>query len=309
LPAAKSAALSAELGDSAYFAIEGRPERRSGEPLPSIRATSNQFMQSLRIPVLEGREFSPTDGPHSPHVVVLSRVFARFYWPNSSPVGQRIQLQKGGEWLTVVGVAADVIDDWFTGKPSSLVYLPYAQSVPNSVRFVIRAKANPLSLAVPVRAQLQTIDPAVPVLDLNAMVQSLAEERSGVAAAAQAMSTYAAIALLLAVTGIYAVVSYLVSMRTRDIGVHMALGATSGNILRMMTQQTGRLIVAGVGGGLLISIALTRLITHFLFDAVQLENWLWFALTGMLLLASFIAAYLPALRASRIDPLTALRHE
>lgn len=309
LPAASSVALSADLGESASFAIQGRPERRSGEPLPGVLATSSEYLQSLRIPLLDGREFLSSDGPRAPRVVVLSQVFAHFYWPNSSPVGQRVQLQKGGEWLTVVGVAADVIDDWFSGKPSSVVYVPYSQMVPNDARFLVRANGDAAAMSLPVRAQLHAIDAAVPLLYLSPMVKTLAEERSGVGAAAQAMSTYAVIALLLAITGIYAVVSYLVSMRTRDIGVHMALGATSGDVLRMMTRQTGRLILGGVAGGLLVSVALTRLITHFLFDAVQLENSLWFGLTGVLLLASFVAAYLPALRASRIDPLTALRHE
>ena len=188
VPAASSAALSADLGNAPYFAIEGRPERRSGEPLPGVLAVSGQYLRSLRIPLIEGRESAATDGPLAPRVIVLSHVFAHFYWPNSSPIGQRIKLKKGGEWVTVVGVAADVVDDWFTGKPSSRVYVPYTQAVPNDVRFIVRTNANPLAVAMPVRAQLQVLDPAVPLLDLNSMVQSLAEERAGVAAAAQAMA-------------------------------------------------------------------------------------------------------------------------
>jgi len=309
MPGVSSAGLSAHLGNAAYFAIEGRPEHRSGEPLPDLVAISSRYLDALRIPLLEGRGISLADTPQSPRTVVLSKTLARFYWPNSSPIGYRIKLEQGGEWLTVAGVSADVIDDWFTGKPASLAYVSYSQSVPLSSQFVIRGKSDPLTLAAAVRAHLQSLDPDVPLLDLNSLEQAMADERAGVRAAAHTMSTYAAIALLLAITGIYAVVSYLVSMRTRDIGVHMALGASRGHVLKMMTRQTGKLIVLGVAGGLLLSVWLTRLMAHILFDVVQLDAPLWFVLTFTLLAAAFLAAYLPALRATKIDPISALRHE
>jgi putative ABC transport system permease protein len=141
------------------------------------------------------------------------------------------------------------------------------------------------------------------------MAQAMAEERSGVQAAARTMTSYAAIALLLAVTGIYAVVSYLVSRRTRDIGVHMALGATGFDVLKMITRQTGKLIFAGVACGILLSSGLTRLMAHVLLGVVQLDTPVWFEVTFVLLATAFLAAYLPAVRATKIDPVTALRHE
>jgi putative ABC transport system permease protein len=309
LPGVSSAGLSSELGTPSYFAIEGRPEHRSGEPLPSVVTASSQYLKALRIPMLSGRAISNADTAQSPRVIVLSKTFAHFYWANGSPIGQRIQLERGGQWLKVVGVSADVIEDWFGGKPSSLAYVPYSQSVPTSVEFVVRTKGDPLALAVPVRTQLQSLDPAVPLLDLNSKEKAMAEERSGVRAAAGAMSTYAVIALLLAITGIYSLVSYLVSMRTRDIGIHMALGATRADVLKMTTRQTGKLIVFGIAGGLLLSIVLTRVMAHLLFDVVQLDAPLWFVLTSTLLAAAFLAAYLPAIRATHIDPVNALRHE
>ena len=309
IPGISSVGLSSRQGAPAYFAIEGRPEHRSGEPLPSVVPISGRYLDSMRIPLLEGRSISADDTVSAPHTVVLSKTIARFYWPNASPVGQRLKFEQGGEWLTVVGVTADVIDDWFGGKPANLAYVSYAQFLPRSVEFVVRTQGAPLALAPVVRARLQSVDPAVPLLDLNTMEQALMEQRSGVQAAARTMAMYAVIALLLAITGIYAVVSYLVSMRTRDIGVHMALGATRAHVLKMMTQQTGRWILLGVAGGLVLSAWLTRLMAHVLLDVVQLDAPLWFVLTSALLGAAFLAAFLPALRATKIDPLTALRHD
>jgi predicted permease len=308
VPGASSAALAA-FQSPAYFAIEGQPELRSGQPRPDIAAVSERYLDVLRIPMLGGRAISSFDTAQSSHAAVLSKSFAHFYWPNSNPIGHRIRWEAGGEWFTVVGISADVIQDWFSGRPSNVAYVSYAQSAPSFAQFVVRTQGPPMALASTVRSQLQVIDPSVPLSDLNSLEQALAEERSGVRAAARTMSSYAAIALLLAITGIYAVVSYLVSMRTRDIGVHIALGATRMHVLQMMTRQTGELIVCGVAAGLLMSVLLTRVMAHVLFDVVQLDAPLWFLLTFVLLAAAFLAAYLPALRATKIDPMTALRHE
>ena len=209
------------------------------------------------------------------------------------------------------GVSGDVIEDWFlAAQPENLVYVPYSQSVPASVGFVVRTKGDPLALATPVRKQLQSLDPAVPLLDLNSMERAMAEERAGVRAAAGAMSTYAAIALLLAITG------YLrrrfvfgIHAHSRYPGIHLALGATRTDVLKLATRQTGKLIIFGVAGGLLLSIVLTRVMAHVLLDVVQLDAPVWFVLTSILMGAALLAAYLPALRATKIDPLNALRHE
>jgi ABC-type antimicrobial peptide transport system permease subunit len=181
--------------------------------------------------------------------------------------------------------------------------------VPSIAEVFVRTMADPSAVAPAVRTGLQSLDPTVPLFDVNIMTKSMADERSGVEAAARTMTSYAAIALLLAVTGIYAVVSYLVSMRTRDIGVHMALGATGLDVLKMITRQTGKLIFAGVGFGIALALLLTRLMAHLLFGVVQLDMPVWFVLTLVLLATAFLAAYLPAVRATKIDPVTALRHD
>ena len=309
VPGVSSAALRSAHGLSEQFAIEGRPAARAGDPMPEVAAVSTRYFEAMRIPLLAGRSFSAADRNQSPPVVILSKAFAHVYWPNSSPLGHRIKLASSGDWLKVVGVSADVIDNWTTGEPASLAYVSYAQAVPSFAEIVVRANAEPPALAPAVRARLQSLDPAVPLFDLNTMEQAMAEERSGVKAAAETMTSYAVIALLLAITGIYAVVSYLVSVRTRDIGVHMALGATPLQVLKMMTHQTGKLILAGLACGVLLSLGLTRLMSHVLLGFVQLDARVWFDLTFILFITAFLAAYLPATRATKIDPLIALRHD
>jgi putative ABC transport system permease protein len=309
VPGVSSGGLSASLGSAQQFAIEGRPQPRSGDPLPTIIPVSSRYLESLRIPLLEGRSLSAADRAQSRKVVVLSKSFAQVYWPNSSPIGQRVKLDPAEDWFTVVGVAANVIDNWVTGEPASRAYVSYAQVVPSTAEIFVRTVADPSAVAPAVRARLQSLDPTVPLFDVNIMTKAMADERSGVQAAARTMTSYAAIALLLAVTGIYAVVSYLVSMRTRDIGVHMALGATGVDVLKMITRQTGKLIFAGIGFGIALALLLMRLMAHLLFGVVQLDTPVWFVLTLVLLATAFLAAYLPAVRATKIDPVTALRHD
>ena len=310
VPGVSSAGISSNQGTPLHFSIEDRPQLRPADPSPHMIAVSGRYWDSLRIPLLEGRGLSSADRASSARVVVLSRAFAHYYWPGSSPIGHRVKFDAASsDWLTVVGVSADVIDDWFNGQPSNRAYVSYAQFVPSSAEFVARTRRDPVSLIPAARAQLQALAPTVPLFEFKTMEQAMAEERSGVHAAATTMTSYAVIALLLAVTGIYAVVSYLVSMRTHDIGVHMALGATRFRVLKMMMRQTGQLIVVGLACGVTLSLLLTRLMAHFLFDVVQLNPQVWIALTFILLAAALLAAYLPAVRATRIDPISALRNE
>jgi putative ABC transport system permease protein len=309
IPGIGSSAISSNQGPPRHFAIEGRPDLRPGEPLPSVVAVSPLYLELLRIPLLQGRGISSADHSSTSLTVVLSKTFAHYYWPDASPIGHRIKFTDSEDWLTVVGVSADVISDWFNGKPSNRAYVSYAQLVPSSAEVVARTSGDPVALIPAVRTQLQLLAPTVPLFDFKTMQQAMADERSGVHAAATTMTSYAIIALLLAVTGIYAVVSYLVSMRTHDIGVHIALGATRLSVLKMMMRQTGALIFLGLGCGIALSLVLTRIMAHVLFDVVQLNPQVWIGLTAILLAAALLAAYLPALRATRIDPIAALRNE
>lgn len=309
LPGVEAAALSARAGGADRLLLEGREEPRPGEPRPSVIATSARFLDAMHIPLLRGRWLRDADGPDSPKVVVISRNLADHYWPHADPVGHRIRLAGDGEWLTIVGVAADVIADWFNNRPEPRAYLPYAQAPPLAAAFDVRTHADPLAAAPALKQVIRAVDPNLPVYDVSTLRRALAEERGGVQAAARMMTTYAVIALLLAVTGVYAVVSYFVTARTHDFGVYMALGASRGQVLRMTLRQTTWLLALGLGAGLPLSFLLARALSAALFGVVSVEPVTFVLFSVVLAGAAFLASYLPSRRATHVDPMEALRVE
>jgi putative ABC transport system permease protein len=291
------------------FSIQGREEPRPGEPRPIINAVSPGYFHTLRIPMRAGRGIGPEDGPNAPRVVVVSEVMARYYWPGGNPIGQRIRLW-GPEspWLTVAGICGDV-KDWFSGNPEFTAYVSYWQTPSPFMRLSVRTAGDPLKPAANVRAEIRMVDRNQPVQGGKTLEQSLGEESSGVRAAATRMSIYAAISLLLAVMGSYAVSSFSVARRTQEIGIRMTLGATRSNILRMVLTQTARMTAIGLAAGLSLATALTQMMSHALYNAVKVEPLTFLILTALLAASALLAGYIPAYRAARIDPMGALRNE
>jgi putative ABC transport system permease protein len=304
-----AAAVDAPLGVAEMLLIEGRPEPRPGEPRPAITAVSSRYFEALRIPILEGRAIADRDRPGAQRVVVVSRSLAQHYWPGASAIGRRIRFDKQSDWLAVVGVSSNVIEDWFREMPAVSAYVSYAQFPSPAATILARTSGDPMLAAPGARAAVRGIDRDLPVYDVKPMVEVEYEARGGVRAAALSMTTYAAIALLLAVTGIYAVVSYSVASRTHDIGVHMALGANRADVLRMIMRQAGFLTGIGLLIGLPLAIALARVMSSALYNTVNLEPSTFVVFAGILIGAALAASYLPARRATRIEPITALRNE
>jgi putative ABC transport system permease protein len=305
----KAAGLSSSRGSAERLSIEGQPEPRPGEPHPEISAINGHYLEAMRIPLLQGRSISDADRPGSPPVVVISENVARHFWPNANPVGRHIRLNAQSDWLTVVGVSGNVIPDWFRDRPSAAAYISFAQFPSSRTRLFLRTQGDPMLAAQPARFAIRTVDKDLPIYEFNTMEQMMYEERGGVRAAAQTMTTYAIIALLLAVTGIYAVVSYFVAARTHDIGVHMALGARRSDVLKMMMGQSVRLAVTGLAFGIPLAILLARVMSSALYNVVKIDAITFAAFSGVLFLSALLASYLPTLRATRIDPMTALRDE
>jgi putative ABC transport system permease protein len=309
LPKVTASGLSSGLGPAEHFYIEGREEAHPGEPLPDLVAIGGEYLQAMRIPLVEGRSIGERDAAGAPRVAVISQSVARHYWPHAEPIGHRVKFSAASEWLTVVGVSGDVVDDWFRGDPAPQAYLSYQQFPSSHARFLLRTPGNPMEAAPDARRQLRDVDNSLPVYEVKTMEQAQFEQRAGVRMAATTMKTYALIALLLAVTGIYAVMAYYVAARTHDIGVRLALGATSADVLRMTMGQTARLTFTGLAIGVPLAVLLAKVMSSALYNVVNIEPATFAAFAIALTLAAAAASYVPARRATRIDPLSALRDE
>jgi putative ABC transport system permease protein len=308
IPGVRAAGASGMQGSGAVY-VEGRPEPRPGEPEPAIRPVSERYFEAMQLPITRGRSITRQDGAESPRVVVLGETVARHYWPDSNPIGQRIRLGNSrAPWLTVVGVAGD-IKDWFNGEPEPNAFVPYAQAPQASMRLALRTAGDPLAVANAARAAVRDVDRSQPAYDVKSMEQSIAEQTSGVRAAATVMSHYAIIALLLAATGIYAVISYSVARRTHEIGVRIALGAGEGRVVKMVVWQASRMAGLGLAVGIPMAIALTWTMSRVLLNVVALDPVTFAVFAALLGLSALLAGYIPARRAARVDATVALRHE
>jgi putative ABC transport system permease protein len=309
LRSASAAGVCSYLGPAENFRIEGQPQPQAGEPRPNVRAVSGHYLQSMRIPVIEGRSISEADRAESRGAVVISENLARHYWPHSSAVGHRIQWNATSGWLTIVGVTRNVVENWFENQPASLAYVSYAQFPSSQATLLVRTMGDPMQAATSALRDLRRIDSSLPVYDVKSMERQMYEERGGIHAAATTMTGYAVISLLLAVTGIYAVISYFVAAREHDIGVHMALGANRADVFKMTITQGLRFIGAGLALGVPLAVLLSKTMSAVLFNVVQIDASTFATFTLVLAASGLLATYLPSRRATRIDPMTALRNE
>ena len=304
-----SFAAAGDVGGGATFSIEGRSEPRPGEPRPYTSAISAGYFRALRIPMRAGRAIAEQDGASAQPVAVISESVARHYWPDSNPIGQRIRLRAGDStWFTIAGVCGDR-KDWFSGEPEPAAYVSYRQWPTPYMRLLVRTERDPMQSAASVRAKVHSVDANQPVYNVKTEEQALAEETSGVRMAAERMGIYAAISLLLAVMGCYAVGAFSVARRTQEIGIRMTLGASRSSILRMVLTQTAWMTSIGLGIGLSLAIAMTQIMSHALYNVVAVEPMTFVIQTTVLALAALAAGYIPAYRAARIDPMAALRNE
>ncbi len=307
LPGTRAAAIWSDGPDTRVF-IEGRPSSGPGEFTPEVAPVSSGFLESMHMPLLQGRFLSERDRPRMPAVAVLSAAVAHYYWPNSDATGHRIKLGSlDSPWVTVVGVSGDIVRDWLTNRPERVIYVPYTQNPPLSTTFVIRTSADLKQAAFAAQESVRRIDKELPIYAVKSMDRFLFEQMSGVRAAADAMTRYAVVALLLAATGIFGVISYFVAQRTRDIGVRMALGADTTDVLFMTVRRTLRPTFLGILIGTGEAYGLSRLMSSLLFGIVTIQAVTFVCSAVLLAIAAFLASYIPARRATRIDPLLALR--
>jgi predicted permease len=298
---------------ASFYAAEGQPPANAQNmPRAYVHRVSPDFFNTLRIPLIAGRTFSDTEiTPTSSAVVVSERVVKRF-WPGQDAIGKRVkfgQLTSNSPWLSIVGVVGEVkyrgLPDNPTADPD--IYLPFSDRNPQ-VAIVLRTSVPPSSIVAPARAAIRAADPSIAVFSVAPMDELVSRQTSQSRFTMWLMGIFAASALMLAVVGIYGVMSYLVTQRTREIGIRLALGADGRDILRLVVGNGARMIGAGIAIGVAAAFALQRLVSTLLFGVTAADGASVLAVV-VLAVVALVACYLPALRATRVDPLNALRYE
>ena len=321
VPGVKSAGgvFGLPLGNGAIggdFTVEGEPPPALGSrPFIATKAVAaGDYFRAIDIPLLRGRYFDAHDSEAAPHVVIVSQSLARHYWPLDKAIGKRLKPGFSDDaWCTVVGVVGDT-KQYSLGEPSSpAMYLPYAQApatfLMQDITFVLRADSGPLALASEARRAVQAVDPDLPVFDVAAMDQLVYRSASAPRFNTALLGVFAALALVLAAVGIYGVMSYAVAQRTHEIGVRVALGAEASDILRQVVGQGMLPAVIGIATGTAGAWGVTRFLSSLLFG-VRPTDPMTFTLVPVILAAvGVLACLLPARRATKVDPVIALRYE
>ncbi len=293
------------------FRFVGQPPPPAGTRMPELQLVTSGFHEVVRLPLLKGRRFRQEDeiDGAAPVAIVSETVVRQFWKTGSDPIGATVVVPDHGlPPFRVVGVAGDVTD-WYFREPLPTVYVLNAQMPQRSLQILARTRDDPMALAGRVRAEVQAVDPSQPIEHFRTMERDLWEQKSGLRMAATWMGAMGVVALLLATTGIYGVVAFSVARRRREMGVRMALGARPADVLRTVVGQSMRTTAVGMVVGGLAAFLLMQGMSRLLDGVVPLDATVFLGMGVVLMMSAALAAYLPARRAARIDPLVALRHE
>ena len=293
------------------FEVEGRPSRDSSDSA-QIRPVSPGYFATLGIPLLRGKDFSAPDDENAPGVAIISNTLARRYWPNESPLGRKIRYY--GDWLTIIGVCGDTKHGTLEETAAGIIYVAYPQLkedvmqfVARDLNFVVRSD-KPSAAAAEIRRALGGLDPAM-VVKVNRMEALIRDSAAQPRFRTWLIGLFSLCALGLACLGIYGVIAYLVTQRYKEIGIRLALGATRVSILRLILGQTFQLTVGGIAAGLLAAFFLARFLRSILFGVTPHDTLTFIAVPLCLTVIALLAGYLPARRATQVDPIKSLRYE
>lgn len=294
------------------FAVKGRPPLPpNDQPSTQLLSASPEFFGAMGIPLVRGRLYTRDAQPGTPKEVVVSREFARRFFAHEDPIGQYIDLgwrvdgdRRGG---TIVGVVGDVKQVALDQEMPPLLYLPYAQAPQPNLRVVLRASVPPSTLERPARAVLHDVDRELPMFAVRSLSDYIAGSLEPQRFYATIVTVFAVVALLLAAIGLYGVIAYAVSQRAHELGVRVALGATDRRIAGMVVWQGLTLSLAGVAVGIVAAVIVTRVLGALLFGVSALDPVTFVAVLVLLVVVAVVASYVPARRASRVDPLIAMR--
>jgi predicted permease len=318
VPGVQSEALteSVPLGEDGFdgvaFVPEGFQMPRDRENFSSTLDTVDEgYFETLGIPILRGRGFLPSDTADAPRVAIVNEQFAAHYWPGADPVGKHIRLDRAtGTPVEIVGVAQTIKYQLTFEKPIDFVYMPLVQHPIPRMVLMLRSTGDPLQLVQPVKDAVRALNPNLPMLQTGAYEDFyLNRAVEGPRIAMKLVSAMGVVGLLMAVAGLYGLVAYNVSRRTREIGIRIALGAASADVLRLLLGKG--LVLVGIGAmfGVVMGFAVEHLMNSMLFNAGGVDIVAYIIVVPSLFLVTMLAAYVPARRASRIAPTQALRYE
>jgi putative ABC transport system permease protein len=270
---------------------------------------STGFFDTLDIRMLRGRDFAETDSQQAPKVMIINEAMANRFWPDQDPVGKRLKLFGDQDFRQVVGIVADSKYNSLTEPRRPFMYIPLLQEYAPQVNLHVRTAADSRAMIAALRNEVQQIDPSLSVLNVQTLNERVQNSLGGERTQATLLGSGGVLALLLAAVGLYGVMSYSVAQRTREIGIRMALGAGRGNVMGLVLKQGLTLVTAGIVLGLGSAFAVTRLLASLLFGVSAVDP-ITFAGTSVLLIAvALTASYVPARRATKVDPIIALRYE
>jgi putative ABC transport system permease protein len=291
--------------------IEGRTAPPSGDAPPDYLVVAPDYFRTMNIPLLSGRTMEDRDAAGSQPVAVISAAMAHYFWPGQDPIGRHFKGACGDDstWCQVIGVVGDVKQHHLEQASKMTVYVPFYQDPWSFLAFVVRTKVDPANAASAIESAIHSVDPDQPVYNIRTMrdveAASLSPQRLQIAL----IGLFAALALVLACMGIYGVMSYSVAQRSNEIGVRMAMGAQTGNVLRLVLGEGLKLATLGAGIGLVGAFFASRLLSRMLFGVTPGDPATFFLVAAVLIVVAIVACYIPARRATRVDPLVALRYE
>jgi len=316
IPGVRAAGLTSTVpltgGPATDFVVEGRaPAEPGNEPMADIRIIDPNYFRAMSIALRAGRQFSERDSAEAPRVMIINETLARRFFPDENPIGRRITMKDWGPPLTgeIVGIAADVKENGLDAAIQPEIYWPYPQFPSNFNSLIVKTDGDLIGAVAAVKQQIWSIDSQQPIARVATMDEVLDRSVANRRFNLLLFASFAAVALLLAAIGIYGVVSYTVSQRTHEIGVRMALGAKTADVLRLILAQGLRLAVGGILIGVVGALALTRLMKDLLFGISTTDPLTFAGVALALTVIALLACFIPARRAAQVEPLRALRHE
>jgi putative ABC transport system permease protein len=293
--------------------FEGQQLSRDQQP-PSLFFNNVEptYFETMRVPLLRGRAFTELDNQTAPPVVIVNQTMADKYWPHQDPIGKHFSLKTAtavAKTLQIVGVAGNGKYLFVAEDPTPFFYVPFAQNYTSARSLQVRSSVPPEGLLIPIQAEIHKLAPDLPVTEAKTMQQSMRDELLEFRLGAEVAAAMGAIGLILAVIGIYGIVSFSTARRTREIGIRMALGGSARDVMSLILRQGAGMVIAGLGIGFLIALGVTRVMARLLIGVSPSDPVTYATVALLLTVVALLACWIPARRATRVDPGAALRYE